>query len=244
MRGTATNVRQLLRLMAVGALLTCQSCTNKSKVTVHQPGSKSKPVSKPGFERGRQPPKMVVDSHLTLAQAVAGTRAPRGWTQRLAIVTVTYLGFDKLRHQGQLVVDKRLASEIKSIFLEIEQARYPVQRIVPVVLYGWDDQTSVGCNNTSSFNYRHKIIPGQKSQRLSVHAYGRAIDLNPFYNPYVASDGTSDLPYDKKHPAALVAASAPVRIFARHGWSWGGNWSGAKDYQHFEKVLPPVTSGD
>lgn len=24
-------------------------------------------------------------------------------------------------------------------------------------------------------------------------------------------------------------------IFMKYGWSWGGNWSNRKDYQHFEK---------
>lgn len=27
------------------------------------------------------------------------------------------------------------------------------------------------------------------------------------------------------------------KIFMKHGWSWGGNWSNKKDYQHFEKNI-------
>jgi hypothetical protein len=26
-------------------------------------------------------------------------------------------------------------------------------------------------------------------------------------------------------------------LFKAHGWTWGGDWASAKDYQHFEKVL-------
>ena len=38
-------------------------------------------------------------------------------------------------------------------------------------------------NNTSCFNYR--VVDGTSS--LSKHAIGCAIDINPFYNPYVVS---------------------------------------------------------
>lgn len=28
-----------------------------------------------------------------------------------------------------------------------------------------------------------------------------------------------------------------VQLFKKHGWEWGGDWSGIKDYQHFEKSI-------
>jgi hypothetical protein len=34
-------------------------------------------------------------------------------------------------------------------------------------------------------------------------------------------------------PGLIVAGDMVVQSFARIGWSWGGNWSGSKDYQHF-----------
>ncbi len=27
------------------------------------------------------------------------------------------------------------------------------------------------------------------------------------------------------------------QLFISHGWTWGGDWSGDKDYQHFSKDL-------
>ena len=50
------------------------------------------------------------------------------------------------------------------------------------------DTNSIGHNNTSAFNYR--VVPG--TDRLSNHAMGFAIDLNPVENPYVqyAADGS------------------------------------------------------
>jgi hypothetical protein len=90
-------------------------------------------------------------------------------------------------------------------------------------------------NNTSSFNYREVTGGG----RLSNHAYGRAVDINTFFNPYVK--GSIVLPrgatYDPKVAGTFTAESRLVREFLRLGWAWGGNWTSPRDYQHFEK--PP-----
>ena len=95
---------------------------------------------------------------------------------------------------------------------------------------------SIEADNTSAFNCR--TVEG--TTRWSEHAYGRAIDLNPIENPYVASDGTTShrasRPYLRRspyRPGMAVAGGAVVRAFDAVGWSWGGRWSGVKDYQHF-----------
>ena len=76
--------------------------------------------------------------------------------------------------------------------------------------------------------------------RWSEHAYGRAIDLNPIENPYVTSSGTTShrasRPYLRRAPyraGMAVEGGAVVRAFEAAGWSWGGRWSGSRDYQHF-----------
>ncbi len=91
-------------------------------------------------------------------------------------------------------------------------------------------------NNTSAFNYR--CAAGSK--KLSMHAYGFAIDINPVQNPYIK--GKVVLPpgavYDIRKSGTLAYNSPVVKTFIRLGWTWGGNWKSLKDYQHFEKVLP------
>ena len=73
----------------------------------------------------------------------------------------------------------------------------------------------------------------------SAHAYGLAIDLNPFDNPYQKGDvvlpelASSYLDRSWKRPGMILPGSLVVREFARIGWSWGGSWSSLKDYQHF-----------
>ena len=67
---------------------------------------------------------------------------------------------------------------------------------------------------------------------------------NPFY--IIRPDGsleyyhTNAEPYllnrDPSIPHVITEADDAYRIFTAHGFSWGGNWSNPKDYQHFEKL--------
>jgi D-alanyl-D-alanine carboxypeptidase len=66
--------------------------------------------------------------------------------------------------------------------------------------------------------HNHRTIRG--SNRLSQHAYGNAIDINPDSNP---QHGGTNLPPNISEMAA------------RHGLSWGGDWSERyRDPMHFE----------
>jgi hypothetical protein len=69
-----------------------------------------------------------------------------------------------------------------------------------------------------AFNFRN--IRG--SRRISNHAYGCAIDLDPTHNPLGAKKG--------RMPADVV------QIFKSEGWRWGGDYHGRKDWMHFEAV--------
>ena len=159
----------------------------------------------------------------------------------MEVVTVTYNGFDHRKHRGQIVVDRSLAKEVRQIFDEIEATGYPITKVAPIVAYGWSDDRSIADNNTSAFNYRHVMGPGQDSTKLSIHSYGRAIDLNPGINPFVAADGSSKRPDDPSKPGTLTLKSPVTHFFLRHGWKWGGLWHSGKDYQHFERPLPVRT---
>ena len=76
---------------------------------------------------------------------------------------------------------------------------------------------------------------------MSNHAYGLAIDLNPKVNPYVKNDlvlPTNGLAYVNRdqHVLGIIKKNDAVyQLFTSHGWTWGGDWTSLKDYQHFEK---------
>ena len=104
--------------------------------------------------------------------------------------------------------------------------------------YDGDDIKSMESNNTSSFNYR--VVAGSK--KLSRHAYGMAIDINPLYNPYIKGtyvSPESGKPYvnrTKKFKYKLCSGDIVYKILHdKYGFTWGGAWRSCKDYQHYEK---------
>ena len=183
----------------------------------------------------------IIDSNMTGAEAFDGLnpKCPDEIRKRQRLITVKYYSMDLLVHQGQLVIDKDLESDIKKVFALALLERFPIYSVIPISdkrfrkENRWDDELSMEANNTSSFNYREITGGGQ----LSNHATGRAIDINTFLNPYIK--GKIILPhganYDPKIAGTFTAINPLVREFLRLGWSWGGNWTSPIDYQHFEK---------
>src|SRR5918999_179569 len=148
-------------------------------------------------------------------------------------------GFDGHVHRGELVVHRNYARRIVAVFHKLFKARYRIQRMHLVDVYGADDDRSMAANNSSGFNCR--FVSG--TRRWSEHARGRAIDLNPLVNPYVTRDGRvsprGGRPYANRSvraPGMIHHGGVVVRAFAAAGWPWGGHWTGAKDYQHFSST--------
>lgn len=171
---------------------------------------------------------------MSLDEALAGKEIPIEIRNNLTIIRVPFFSFEGKVEEGQLVIHKELAEEVLNIFEKLKQMRFPIKQIVPVVAYAWDDDASMAANNSSAFNYR--TIYG--TNRLSNHSYGRAIDINPVQNPFVRNDGEvtpNGARYDTTTPGTVDDKIADV--FKLFGWSWGGDWSDRKDWQHFEKPV-------
>jgi hypothetical protein len=159
-------------------------------------------------------------------------------------VRVLHWGFDGLSHSGELIVNKAIAEDAIEIFTELYEANYPIERMVLVDEYDADDNTSMAANNSSAFNYR--VIEG--TNRVSLHSYGMAIDINPYYNPYVHEvDGervvtpVEGAKYEDRSldcPYYIHSEDVCYQAFIKRGFTWGGDWKNTKDYQHFQKVLP------
>ena len=65
----------------------------------------------------------------------------------------------------------------------------------------------------------------------SIHNYGFAVDICLIIDGKTASwDTTKD--WDNDQVADWYEC---VKIFAKHGWEWGGNWKTFKDLPHFDK---------
>ncbi len=153
----------------------------------------------------------------------------------LRLVSVAFWGFDDRPHQGELVVHADHAAGIVGVMERLYDARFPIERMELVDVYGGDDDASMAANNTSAFNCREvSRRPGVWSQ----HAFGTAIDINPVQNPYILRDGTVLPPgavtdRDRDVPGLVTADGPVVEAFAAIGWGWGGAWtSGVIDFQH------------
>ncbi len=183
----------------------------------------------------------IIDSRMTEKEAFEGLdpKCPPDIRNRQKVVKLKYYSSDGKIHQGQLVIDVELEHDIKKVFELALKEHFPIYAVIPISDKHfrkegrWDDELSMEANNTSAFNYREITGGG----RLSNHAYGRAIDINTFQNPYI-KNGTI-LPHGAKYDptsAGTFTADHPiVRAFLQLGWDWGGNWTSPKDYQHFEK---------
>lgn len=149
---------------------------------------------------------------------------------------LSYWGFDDRPHTGAIVVHKDVATEVTTVFRTLFAKRFPVRRLEPVSEYGGSDDTSMAADNTSAFNCRNAVSSGKPS--WSVHAYGKAIDVNPVENPYLFGDevlppeGRDYVDRSPYRPGMAVQGGVLVKAFAAVGWKW--NVGGANpDYQHF-----------
>jgi len=168
-------------------------------------------------------------------QAMRIKKFPEAIINKQQLVDVKYYTFNGEIHQGQLIIDKRLANDIKKIFAVMLKEKFPLQSVIPISQFNWSDDESMLKNNTSAFNYRK--VKGKVT--LSNHAFGQAIDINPFLNPYVSGKHVSPKGsrYDETVKGTLSKDSPIVQAFLKLGWQWGGHWKSIKDFQHFEKKL-------
>ena len=150
----------------------------------------------------------------------------------LRTVHVSYWDFAGKPQVGAIVVARRHAPAILTVFRKLWAARFPIRRLRPVSEYRGRDDASMEADNTSGFNCR--FVGG--TTRWSMHAYGEAIDVNPVENPYVRGSTVSPpagrayvdrSPYRK---GMAVAGGVLVKAFASVGWKWGASFG---DYQHF-----------
>ncbi len=99
----------------------------------------------------------------------------------LAFLRIRYVDLQGKTQDGEMVVNRRIAETVLSIFQELYAAKYPIEKIRLVDHYDADDERSMTDNNSSSFNFRFI----SHTTKVSKHGMGAAIDINPLYNPYV-----------------------------------------------------------
>jgi len=156
----------------------------------------------------------------------------------LVAVHLDYVGFDNAVHEGVLVVHRRVASQVVTIFAALFQDGFEIERMQPY------DDFPVGKYAASNDTVGFYCRPAQDDPgSFSWHAYGLAVDINPLINPYhdpkvgwwpAGSSANADR--DRTAPGLISKGSVAVKIFLDHGWMWGGFDPRDPDYMHFAKV--------
>jgi poly-gamma-glutamate synthesis protein (capsule biosynthesis protein) len=153
----------------------------------------------------------------------------------LRVLRLSYWGLDRAARQGELIVNASAAATVTQAFRLLFAARFPIRQMRVVDDFGGDDERSMLADNTSAFNCR--LVPG--TSVWAQHAYGLAVDINPFENPEI-EDGKADpqaaaawADRSRSSPAMIREGDAAWDAFRAIGWTWGGDWRSPKDYMHF-----------
>lgn len=153
----------------------------------------------------------------------------------LVYLTLTFWGFDGWSHMGEMIVHRDVAADVLEIFEALYDARFPIEEMRVIAQEELDAEPTGDGNVTTAFVCRRAF----GLARWSEHAYGRAVDINPFHNPYVR--GETVIPElarvyaDRSRvlPGMIVPGDAVATAFAEAGWTWGGTWVTPLDWMHF-----------
>lgn len=153
----------------------------------------------------------------------------------LRYVTVSFWGFDQRPHTGELLVHASAAEDVVEVFRRLHQARFPIEQMRIVAAAELDGPPTGDGNVTSAFVCR--AVRGGAS--WSQHAFGLAVDVNPFHNPYQRGDvvlperASAYLDRSWERPGMLREDGPVVAAFDAIGWGWGGRWRSLDDWMHF-----------
>lgn len=160
---------------------------------------------------------------------------------RLRLLKIPHYDFDTNIIQGEMVVFDVVADDVLTIFKELFALQFPIARMRRIEHYDGMDRDSMEGNNSSCFNYRQMI---GNAERISMHSYGLAIDVNPKQNPFVVineEEGTAKIypkagfPFLNRKEKRRGMVEEIVPIFAQHGFViWGGDWKSPLDWHHFQ----------
>jgi hypothetical protein len=183
--------------------------------------------------------------HATTGPITSAIRKRMGETYRsgcpvplsdLRYLTLVFRGFDGKAHTGELVVAAKAAASTVRVFRALFAQGFPLEEMRLPTTADLNAPPTGDGNDTAAFVCR--AARGQT--RFSAHAYGLAIDVNPFQNPFVRDDlvlpELASAYRDRSWVRSgmfLSRSAAAVRAFTREGWAWGGTFHRPKDYQHF-----------
>lgn len=221
-------------------------------------GTRVLPVGANGFAKAQDTPPELRDRsfitvddlppppdgrfHVTIQPVPADVLARSSWNSHcpvaagdLRYVTVGFRGFDGRAHTGELLVNAQAADKLVTVFGRLFAAGFPIERMRISSNAELNAPPTGDGNTTESFACR----PVRGQTAWSQHAYGLAVDVNPFQNPYHKGQvvlpelATAYLDRAQAWPGMIQPGGPVVQAFAAVGWHWGGTFRSLKDYMHF-----------
>ena len=122
-----------------------------------------------------------------------------------------------------------------SVFRRLYAAGYPIEQMRLPSTGALRARPTGDGNNTAATVCRAT----RTSTNWSAHAYGLAIDVNPFLNPYhkgglvLPELASAYLDRSWHRPGMIRRGDVVTRAFASIGWTWGGSYASLKDLMHF-----------
>lgn len=156
----------------------------------------------------------------------------------LRYLRMSFRGFDGRAHTGEMIVRQDVAQDVVGVFGRLFEVGFPIEEMRITATPELTLPPTGDGNNTNAFVCR----PARGLSRFSAHAYGLAIDLDPFQNPYTKGDlvlpelASSYLDRDNRRPGMIVDGDEALAAFEAIGWTWGGHWSNPRDIMHFSET--------
>lgn len=157
---------------------------------------------------------------------------------QLRYLTLTFWGFDDRPHTGEMIVNASVARTIVTVFRKLFEERFPIEEMRVTSDRDLNAPPTGDGNNTASFVCR----PVVRETTWSQHAYGLAVDVDPFQNPYVSGDAivperaSAYADRNWKRRGMILPGDVVTQAFGAAGWGWGGQWNTLKDWMHFSST--------
>jgi hypothetical protein len=148
---------------------------------------------------------------------------------------MSFWGFDGRPHTGEMIVNAQHAEAVTRVFGQLYARHFPIEEMRVTAKPELTAAPTGDGNNTGAFVCRQ----ARGQTRWSAHAYGLAVDINPFCNPYVLGNrvlpelASAYLDRRNHRPGMILSGDDTVRAFTAIGWTWGGTWTSPKDQMHF-----------
>lgn len=232
---------------AIAVVLTAVAATNGPRTPSPQPSAdaaEGQPASPP--QVAAAPASDPVISRISDAQwaqiVETGTWRPGCPVGRKALrrLDISHVDFQGNVLRGSLVAHRDSVQDLVDILTDLFNDGFPIERMESVERYDGDVNLSLQANNTSAFNCR-RLNQINAPVKASPHANGRAIDINPYQNPWrdLRCDcwvPSADFGPTRKGPGVITKGSLPWALFTDRGWIWQN--IKVADYMHFDTGYP------